>query len=209
MTQKYLNLVLVPGIKTSFSFVLKDDTGLPLDLTGATYRLEFLDSMARLVVLKTTPLGASNGVVTFEVTAEDGVALREALYRYRLVMTSSGGVVNLVYSGFMKTDPIPFDSTGLPSSNQITFPDGTIYPLSSIILQPNTWYAIASFFRLIVTGASTIGMDARDVHGNITGNIDIFQTTLPDPVVWNPNLSGNTAFRINVVQGGATIQYLP
>jgi len=209
VTQKYLNLVLVPGIKTSFSFTLKDETGLLLDLTGATYRLEFFDSMARLVVLKTVPLTAVNGVVTFEITAEDGVALREALYRYRLVMTSSGGVVNLVYSGFMKTDPIPFDSTGLPSSNQITFPDGTIYPLSSIILQPNTWYAIASFFRLIVTGVSTIGMDARDIHGNITGNIDIFQTTLPDPVVWNPNLSGNTAFRINVVQGGATIQYLP
>lgn len=209
MTQKYLNLVLVPGIKTSFSFTLRDETGLLLDLTGASYRLEFLDSMARLVVLKTTPLSASNGVVTFEVTAEDGVVLRETLYRYRLVMTSAGGVVNLVYSGFMKTDPVPFNSTGLPSSNQITFPDGTIYPLSSIILQPNTWYAIASFFRLIVTGVSTIGMDARDINGDITGNIAIFQTTLPDPVVWNPDLSGNTAFRINVVQGGAVVQYLP
>lgn len=199
----------MPGIKTDFSFTLKDDTGLLLDLTGATYRLEFFDSMARLVVLKTVPLTAVNGVVTFELSPEDGVVFKEALYRYRLVLTSSGGVVNLVYSGFMKTDPIPFDSTGLPSSNQITFPDGTIYPLSSIILQPNTWYAIASFFRLIVTGVSTIGMDARDIHGNITGNIDIFQTTLPDPVIWNPNLSGNTAFRINVVQGGAIIQYLP
>lgn len=209
MTQKYLNLVLVPGIKTDFSFVLKDDTGLPIDLTGATYRLEFFDSMARLVVLKTTPLNASTGLVTFELSPEDGVAFREALYRYRLVLTSSGGVVNLVYSGFMKTDPVPYDSTGLPSSNQITFPDGTIYPLSAIVLLPNTWYAVASFFRLIVTGASTIGMDARDIHGNLIGNIDIFQTDLPDPVVWNPNLSGNTAFRINVVQGGAVIQYLP
>lgn len=209
MTQKYLNLVLVPGVRTSFSFPLKDDTGLPLDLTGATYRLEFFDSMARLVVLKTTPLTAVNGVVTFELSPEDGVVLRETLYRYRLVLTSSGGVMNLVYSGFMKTDPVPYNSTGLPSSNQITFPDGTIYPLSSIILLPNTWYAIASFFRLIVTGVSTIGMDARDINGDITGNIAIFQTTLPDPVLWNPNLAGNTAFRINVVQGGAVVQYLP
>jgi len=199
----------VPGVRTSFSFPLKDDTGLPLDLTGATYRLEFFDSMARLVVLKTTPLTAVNGVVTFELSPEDGVVLRETLYRYRLVLTSSGGVMNLVYSGFMKTDPVPYNSTGLPSSNQITFPDGTIYPLSSIILLPNTWYAIASFFRLIVTGVSTIGMDARDINGDITGNIAIFQTTLPDPVLWNPNLAGNTAFRINVVQGGAVVQYLP
>lgn len=115
----------------------------------------------------------------------------------------------MYYTGYLKVDAVPYDPGSIPGSNIVTLPDGTVYPLSAITLAPNVWYAAASFFRLVVTGISTIGMDARDIHGNITGNIDIFQSSTMDPITWNPPLNGNTAFRINVVSGGAVIQYLP
>lgn len=209
MSLRYANITLTPGMQTNYAFKVFDDTGVPIDLTGYTFRWEFFDKEGRLTVLKTSAVSTGLGLVTMQLAANDGAALTESLYKYRLILISPLGGGTLAYSGYLKIGDPAYDPDSSPTTNVVVFPDGTIYPLGPITLAPNTWYAIASFFRILVTGEATIGMDGRDISGDITGNLAILQTSGPDPVVWNPAMGSNTAFRVNVISGGATLQYLP
>lgn len=209
MSIKYDNISITAGVPAVLAFVIRDQTGVPIDLTGYTYRFEMFDSQRQLKLVKTVPTSSGVGSVTFQVTAADGLAFSDTLYSYRLILTPTSGLSTLYFEGYVSVNTPGYDPNTSPGGSTVTLPDGTLYPLAPVFLQPDTWYAVTSYYRVLVSGIVTVSLTTKDFQGNITGNAEIFQTTTLDPVLWNPAFGSGTAFKVNVVSGGATLQYLP
>jgi hypothetical protein len=209
MSLKYENISITAGVPATLGFIIRDRTGVPVDLTGYTYRFEMFDTQSQLKLVKTVPTSSGVGSVVFQITGNDGLAFLDNLYTYRLVLTPSSGGSELFFKGYVSVNSPGYDPNSTPGGATVTLPDGTLYPLAPLMLVNDTWYAVTSYYRVLVTGIVTIRLDTRDHLGNITGNVEIFQTSTMDPTEWHPNFGPDTAFRINVTSGGATIQYLP
>jgi hypothetical protein len=204
----YLNLETILGIDKVFSFDIVDDTGLPVDMTGYTFRFEVFDSNNFLKVAKTGPDSLSVGVVNFKVLAQDMANFIDSQYQYRLFLINTTGSTDIYYQGILNVD-IPAYSDSLVSPGSMVLPDGSIYVTAPLILQFGVWYATLNFYRLLVSGIGTMTVDARDITGNIYGNQDTYQSLVLDTIQWLPNLTGMNAFRINQILGTNVVQYLP
>lgn len=90
----------------------------------------------------------------------------------------------------------------------IELPDGVLYPTTATTVEPGTWYAVAHFFRFVVTGHGTVSIDGKDLFGNLTGNLASCQSLDLD-VLWYPDMAASTSFRINVISGTPVVKYLP
>lgn len=203
---EYRNLDLFLGIPVSFKFDAKDETGLPISLSGTTLKFEVYDASNLFVFTKS----ATNSD-TVDLTTGDTSSLKEDRYSYRAVLTNTSSTLPIaeLNQGFIYANGPVFATASTPNNNVVTLPDGAIYPLGPITIVFDSWYAPASFFRFIASGTGAATMDGKKIDGSITGNISTMVVTGSSGTLWIPDLTGYTEFRIHSVSSGISIQYLP
>lgn len=209
MALTYKNLEITPGISTLLSFDILDDNFLKVDLTGSVCKLEIFDSHEKIIFSSPSPNLVSLGLINFHISDIQSRVLKHGLYNYRLVTVNSGSISRIYYKGFVSVSTPEFNVNDNAENNIITLPDGSIYANSAITLVPDSWYALSSVFRFLVSGVGTFTMDGRDLHGIVWRNMGVYNSTSLDDTRWIPELSGMTAFRVKLVAGNATVRYLP
>lgn len=202
----YKNLELAAGVSESFTFIVEDETGLPVNLTGYTSRFELTSETGLTILVKTPTATSAEGKLVVTLTGLESSAFMDARYSYRLV-TTLGSVNDIAFEGSLTVQG-PTSGTP-PAGSLITLSDGTVYATTAVAITPGTWYAIATFFRIAVSGTGWLSIDGRDLRGDITGNVATFMAGMGSNVAWYPDLTGYTAFRINVLSGAPTATYLP
>lgn len=205
--QIYKNLELVKGMDSSFSFELKDDTYLNIDLVGYTFRLEVYDFDGVFKLIITDPTFGPTGVVTFSISAGESGILSSPQYGYRLVVISPTSSYEVMATGMLTVAKPPFSETSL--NNSIVLPNGTVYVTAPTSIQKDIWYATTDMFRLVITGVGVMTVDGKNLAGNVFGNLDTYQSLVLDQNVWRPNLTGMNAFRLKQVAGNNAVQFLP
>lgn len=213
-TPLYKNIETLTGLNTVISFPIRDPyTDIPLSPTGRTFRTEIF-SPSNVLKIVLSPM-VTLGKISFSILPGDISFLvstlpDSSLFPVRTIMKDTvSGVESLIHQGYLSCNLPIYNSESAPEQNQTTLPDGTIYPLSETTIVQNTWYALHSSFRFMISGIGSLTLDARDLTGNIYGNKAVFQSLLIDPVLWGPDLIGMNAFRFHQVSGSNTITYLP
>lgn len=207
---EYKNIELVPGVKQKITFDVRDDTSLKVDLTtGYTFKFEIFDKNNVLVISKITPVSHGVGNVIFQIDGADGLLLEKGQYTHRLIITDSDGLPVQYSKGLVTCDTPVYDALSEPGASVTTLPDGSLYATSTVTIIPNTWYAIATYFRFVVSGIGIIALDAKDNVGNIWGNLNLLQTVIDEDTMWQPDLTGKSAFRITQISGSNIVRYLP
>lgn len=207
---EYQNIDLVPGVKKKITFDIRDETSLKIDLTtGFEFKFEIFDKNDTLLISKITPVSSGVGNVVFQIDGADGLLLEKGQYTYRLIITDSSGLPVQYAKGFITCDTPLFDPLSEPGASITILPDGSLYATSTVTIIPNTWYAIATYFRFVVSGVGIIALDGRDNVGNVWGNLNVMQTVIDEETQWQPSLSGMSAFRITQVSGTNIVKYLP
>jgi hypothetical protein len=204
----FKNIEITPGIEAFLSFDIKDDTGLFVNLTQSTYRLEMFNNNGDLIFLKTTATSWANGVLKFTLSKDDTVVLTGPRYGYRLVVTDSTLVSKIYYQGFVTCSEPVFNTNSGPI-NTSYLPNGVLYPTGPIIVSPDVWYSVVSVYRFVITGIGTLVIDGMDLRGTVFLNRGVFVPTDGQPTQWVPELENMLSFRINVVSGNPEIKYLP
>lgn len=206
----YKNLEVIPGMDKVFDFTIEDDNFIPIDLSnvGTAYKFEVFDTNNKLVLTYINPT-TGLGMISISMLAADTIGLTpRGIYRYRLTVIFQNST-NMYWEGLLNIAEPLFDISSTSANNITTLPDGTIYARAQLTVSYGTWYAIATYFRFLVSGNGALVIDGRDIHGTMWPNLSVITPNSVDVVEWVPDLTGMTAFRITSASGNCTVQYLP
>lgn len=204
----YKNLETIPGLQRSFSFEIEDDDYVKINLENSSHKFEVFDKNDILVFSKLSSTNDGLGKIKITLSEEESYSLKEGIHRYRLIVITPGQDMKIFWSGFLHVNSPVFDLDS-NADNVITLPNGILYPVSEITVQFETWYAIATYSRFLVTGIGVITVDGMDIHGTMWPNLSVYSSNVIDETQWNPSLSSMTAFRVNLVSGSCSVRYLP
>lgn len=205
----YKNFDSVPGIPLSLEFTLMDDTFLKIDPTGFSFKLEVLNTDLSLRYVSTTDFVTSLGAVKRLLTEDETMGIGSGLFQYRLVMKDATTLNVLVFKGFLNCSEPEFIEGADPSSNMVVLPDGSIYIAKPTTLTPGFWYAISSYYRLVVSGVGTLALDLKNNVGAVVIADQRFGNPTDEDAEWVPYFGQNTSFRITVLAGNPVVKYLP
>lgn len=206
---QYKNLDITPGLPVIFHFELLDINGVKLNLNGYTFKLDILNSNKEIILSKVTPDVVSLGLASFGLNAVETSKIKGPVSTYSLVVTSSASFGTLSYKGFLASQPGVFNANDFGTGVSTVLPDGSIYATGPITVAYDSWYAIATYFRFMVTGVGVLVADGRDIRGTVYPNLSVYSSTSPTEERWIPDFSGMTAFRVKKVSGSVTTRYLP
>jgi hypothetical protein len=206
---QYKNLDITPGLPAVLSFELLDDNFVKIDPTGYTFKLDILDKNRKIILSKSADNVIGLGNVTFICNSLETAKIEGPVSAYSLVVIASNSFGRLAYTGFLASRPGVFDVNDVGTGSTIILPDGSLYPTGRVTVQYDSWYAIATFFRFLVSGTGTLVIDGRDLRGITFPNMSVFIANTPTAERWIPNLHGMTAFRIKQVSGLTSTEYLP
>jgi hypothetical protein len=183
-----------------------------MNLTGKVISLNIFDTTQTLLLTKNVSSTSTAGLVSFSLNPVETFVIPDGNVYYRILIGDTDTTLKPFYRGFL-TCEVPEYSSGNGSiqGNVTVLPDGTLYALSPVTIQPGVWYACNSFYHFLVTGVGSMTMDGKDLAGGIFGSVSTWINSSSDPTAWLPNLTGMQAFRINIVSGGNTVsvKYLP
>lgn len=207
---EYKNFDIQPGTTAKLRFDVLDANGLKVDLSSGATKFEVFDNNGIMVFSKVNTTTPELGVSEISLDTNDTKVFKDSIYDYRLILVK-GQDTTTIYNGFLATagDVPIFDFSSTAAGNSITLPDGTIYANSAVVLIPDTWYAISSSFRFLVSGICVLVIDGKDLHGTVWYNRSVYSSNVLNETRWIPDLEGMTAFRIKVASGSCTIRYLP
>lgn len=205
----FKNFNLVPGIPSKIEFDLIEDTFIHTDVSLYTFKLEVLNQDLTLRFTSTEYTIISLGKIQFLLLESDTLSIGTGLFQYRLIAKDTSGFPNLSFKGFFEVDEPFYVESGTPTSGNTILPDGSIYLGSATTLVPNTWYAISSYYRLIITGIGRVVLDLRNNIGTTFIAVEVFNNETSDPIQWIPDMGQNSSFRISTVFGTPSAKYLP
>lgn len=205
----YLNFDVTPGITKKLFFEVLDDTGRKKDLTGYNLVLQVFDKRQEIMFTNTVFQIGIKGVASAILSGEQTLIFEEGYYKYRLVATDPQGNTEVLYKGFVAASPPNYLEGQTALGTSITLPNGVIYPTSALVIAGETWYAISSVYRFLVSGSAVMVLDGMDIRGTVFPNVSVFINQAISEISWVPDLSGLTAFRIKIINGSPVIRYLP
>lgn len=108
MASTLVDLETEQGSDLRYSIVYKESTGTPVNITGATAKMQVRkwgsDSNASIQLTQANglTLGTTDGVVAIQIPGAATAKLPAGTYRYDLILTTSAGIVdNIMYGKFI------------------------------------------------------------------------------------------------------------
>jgi hypothetical protein len=202
------NFDITPGFSAKLEFKVEDETGIEVNTTDYSARLEFLNSDGSLFKALTVGFDFGIGIIKCSISDIDTKLLTKGLYRYRCILTDTNLVSSLAYSGFIACSEPTY--LGVNSNSQgIILPNGSLYIGSPVNINFGDWYEISSYYRFLVNGIGILSLDVRNNTDIINLRIQYYESPVSDTQQWIPYLGQNTSFRINSISGNCVVTYLP